>query len=83
MAEIMDEIDKIAEQLYDAACAARSKDGKSPREIGGPYEKLWPQPKEHYRAMAKWVLPIKEALDVALAEVKRSHKVIIDKESNP
>jgi hypothetical protein len=54
MAEAEESVEKVAEALYDAACAARSKDGKSPREIGAGYDKLWPQPKAHYQAMARW-----------------------------
>lgn len=55
------ELHKLAEQVYDYCCAARSKDGKSPREIGQPYEKLYDSVKEFYCNIVKWHLANKSS----------------------
>jgi hypothetical protein len=49
------EIDKVATEMYDCACAARSRTG-NPRDYGCVFGKLFGEPKEFYRTLAKWHL---------------------------
>lgn len=57
-----EQLDVIAEQMYDYACANRkdnlNKDGSAgdPRKVGAKYELLWESPKNFYRNMARWHL---------------------------
>jgi hypothetical protein len=48
--------EKLAEEVYDYCCAARSKDKKSPREVGREFSTLMDPVKEFYRFIAEWHL---------------------------
>ena len=58
----MNELDELAEQLYDFVCANRkdtlTKDGLpgDPRKSGCLYNELMEPSKNHYRLMVKWHL---------------------------
>jgi hypothetical protein len=51
-----DLVEKTAEEMYNFACAARSKDGNKPREVGNEYKTLLEEPKDFYRNLARWHL---------------------------
>jgi hypothetical protein len=65
----MDDLDKLAAEIFDYACANRrdnlNKDGTAgdPRAISCKFEDLYDGPKEFYRSIARWHLN-KVALDV-------------------
>ncbi len=48
------ELDQVAAEIYDFCCAARSKDGNKPREVGREFDTLFEETKEFYRNMARW-----------------------------
>jgi hypothetical protein len=56
------ELDKLAESVYDYCCSNRldnlNKDGSpgDPRKVGCKFEDLWESPKDFYRNVAKWHL---------------------------
>lgn len=55
-----EELDVVAEKLYDFACANRAdnvdKKGNpgDPRKVGCKYEQLFDEAKTFYRNLAKW-----------------------------
>lgn len=60
--EEFDEIDIVAEQMFDYACSVRgdnlNKDGSAgnPRKIAGEYKDLWEPSIRFYRSFAEWHL---------------------------
>lgn len=56
--------EQVAKQLYDVSCLDKAKRmGKqSARDISCEFDALYEQAKEHYRAMAAWVVELMEGL---------------------
>lgn len=58
----MNELDELAEEIYDHACANRAdnlkKDGSAgdPRGVGCKFKDLFDNAKNFYRSIAKWHL---------------------------
>lgn len=53
----MNELDMLAEQMYDYACANRADNKtKNPRDSGCKFEELFDNVKNFYRNLAKWHL---------------------------
>ncbi len=58
----MNELDKLAEEMYNEACLAQSKrmspkkENHSPRDVGCEFKDLFDEPKNHYRSLAQWHL---------------------------
>jgi hypothetical protein len=58
----MEDVDTVAKNMYDFACANRqdnlNKDGSAgdPRKVGCEYESLFENAKNFYRNLAKWHL---------------------------
>jgi tRNA U34 2-thiouridine synthase MnmA/TrmU len=53
----MNELDQLAEEIFDYACARREDNKtKNPRAICCKFENLLDNPKEFYRNIAKWHL---------------------------
>jgi hypothetical protein len=53
-----EQVEKLAADCYYACCAARSKDGKNPFEVGCKWNDLFDEPKEFYRNVARWHLRV-------------------------
>jgi len=57
-----EELDKVAEQMFDYACASRqdnlNKDGTAgnPRKVAYEYSQLMEPSKRFYRSLAQWHL---------------------------
>jgi hypothetical protein len=57
-----DQLDMVAEQMFDFACANRTdnlnRDGSpgDPRKVCCKYQDLWDSPKTFYRNLATWHL---------------------------